>query len=59
MWIPRYPTKNRLSNYLMRLYNLKKLVNLCHEVVDTVHGEVESCEAAREETSPPPMIILG
>jgi hypothetical protein len=27
--------------------------------VDTVHCEVESCEATREETSPPPMIILS
>ena len=27
--------------------------------MDTVHCEVESCEAASEETSPPPMIILG
>ena len=34
-------------------------VYLCHEVVDTVHCEVESCEAAGEEASPPPMIILG
>lgn len=27
--------------------------------MDTVHCEVESCEAAGEETSPPPMIILS
>ena len=37
----------------------KQVVNLRHEVVDTVHAEVESCEAAGEETSPPPVIILG